>query len=161
MHRANEHVSCAARQHAQCCPLLTPVVWNGCRYAFNNNRADGPSCTSSYKMLEVCPSRPPHRPHHTAPADSCAHVRCQVGDALLSSCPCCWRSFSPTKKAVLLVEHSFSVTFYTAVHGHAKDRQEGPAGAQQLPLTLTLTWPQAHSGQVGQVCDPLQLWVAC
>ena len=119
------------------------------------------SCTSFYQMIPVCPSRPPHRPHHFAPADACAHVRCQVGDALLSSCPCCWRSFSPTKKAVLLVEHSFSVTFYTAVHGHAKDRQEGPAGAQQLPLTLTLTWPQAHSGQVGQVCDPLQLWVAC
>ena len=70
-------------------------------------------------------------------------------------------AFPPPRRPCCLWSSSFSVTFYTAVHGHAKDRQEGPAGAQQLPLTLTLTWPQAHSGQVGQVCDPLQLWVAC
>ena len=63
-------------------------------------------------------------------------------------------AFFITKKALLLVEHSFAVTFYTAVHAHAEHRPERPAGALQLPLTLTLTSPYAHSRQVGQDCDP-------
>ena len=62
-------------------------------------------------------------------------------------------AFFITKKALLLVEHSFAVTFYTAVHAHAEHRPERPAGALQLPLTL-LTSPYAHSRQVGQDCDP-------
>ena len=106
--------------HMKWCPLLTIVVWNGGRYATNNNGPDGPLCTSFFQMIKVCPSRPPHRPHHLAPLDTCAHVRSQAGDAPQSTCPCCRRSFFSRQEGLAACGALFSVTFYTAVYDHAK-----------------------------------------